>query len=48
MLSLEDAVAIAKRLRDSGIKINEAAKTAAQESGLKKNDIYKLLLEDEK
>ncbi|MBQ5994643.1 MAG: 16S rRNA (cytidine(1402)-2'-O)-methyltransferase [Clostridia bacterium] len=48
VLSLEDAVAIAKRLRDSGIKINEAAKTAAKESGLKKNDIYKLLLEDEK
>lgn len=48
VLSLEDAVAIAKRLRDSGVKINEAAKTAAKESGLKKNDIYKLLLEDEK
>ena len=45
-LTLDDAVTLAKKMVLQGVTINEAAKTAAKESGCKKSDIYKQLLED--
>lgn len=42
-LTLEDAVNLAKEFVDKGMSKSDAAKTAAKQSGLKKNDIYKLL-----
>lgn len=42
--TLEQAVITAKELVEKGMSVNEAAKTAAAETGFKKSDIYKLLL----
>ncbi len=44
--SLEDAVAIAKELIESGSSTSEAAKKAAAETGIKKADIYKMLVRE--
>ena len=41
-----DGIALAKKFVSSGMKMNDAAKLAAQESGMKKGDIYKALTED--
>ena len=43
--SLPDAVERARALEQAGMGKTQAAKTAARESGLKKNDIYKALTE---
>ena len=43
--TIEDAVAMAKEFLEQGMSSSEAAKKAAQISGLKKGDIYRLLLE---
>lgn len=43
-----DGIALAKGFVASGMKINEASKLAAQQSGMKKGDIYKALTEDNK
>lgn len=42
---LEEALALAKDYVSKGMSKNNAAKTAAQQTGLKKGDIYKLLQE---
>ncbi len=44
-ITLEEAVSYAKELISSGLSKSDAAKEAAQMSGQKKGDIYKLLLE---
>ena len=36
-----------KRLRDTGIRRNDAIKAVAEKFGLRKNDVYRLLLEEE-
>lgn len=41
--TVEDALDIAKKLVESGVSKNEAAKQAAKQTGLKKSDIYKSL-----
>ena len=41
-----DGIALATKFVSSGMKMNDAAKLAAQESGMKKGDIYKALTED--
>ena len=41
-----DGIALAKKFVSSGMKMNDAAKLAVQESGMKKGDIYKALTED--
>ncbi len=43
-VSLEEAVLLAKKLVESGMAINDAAKETAKETKLKKGDIYKALL----
>jgi 16S rRNA (cytidine1402-2'-O)-methyltransferase len=43
-VSLDEAVLLAKRLVESGMAINDAAKETAKETKLKKGDIYKTLL----
>lgn len=43
-VSLDEAVALAKRLVENGMAINDAAKEIAKETKLKKGDIYKALL----
>ena len=43
--TIEDAVAMAREFLEQGMSSSEAAKKAAQISGLKKGDIYRLLLE---
>ena len=43
-VTLEQAVELAKELVDKGISVNEAAKTIAGETGIKKSLIYKELL----
>ena len=43
-VSLDEAVALAKRLVENGMPINDAAKEIAKETKLKKGDIYKALL----
>ena len=44
--TLEQAVEIAAGLmREQGMSASEAAKTASQQTGLKKGDIYRLLME---
>ena len=45
-LTLDEAAVLAKKLVDGGMTINEAAKLTAKDTGYKKSDIYKLLLED--
>lgn len=42
--SLEDAVALAKKLMDDGMSTAAAAKEAANVSGIKKGDIYKQII----
>jgi len=44
VFTLEQAVIMAKELRDSGMPVSEAAKTASKETGIKKGDIYKELI----
>lgn len=44
-LTLNDAVAIAKKLVENGLSCSESAKRAAAESGFKKADIYKQLID---
>ncbi len=44
VVTLEDAVSIAKKLIESGTKASEAAKEAAAVTGFKKNDIYRELI----
>ncbi|MCQ2475828.1 MAG: 16S rRNA (cytidine(1402)-2'-O)-methyltransferase [Clostridia bacterium] len=46
-LSIEQAVAYAKELVEGGESKTNAAKQAAKESGFRKGDIYKYLLEEE-
>ncbi|MCR4563449.1 MAG: 16S rRNA (cytidine(1402)-2'-O)-methyltransferase [Clostridiales bacterium] len=43
-VSLEEAVEMAKQLRENGVPVSDAAKTAAKKTGLKKGDIYKELI----
>lgn len=45
LYTLEDAVALAKKLTEEGKSTSSAAKEAAEISGIKKGDIYKLLIE---
>ncbi len=42
----DDAAALAKEYIKSGLTLNEAAKKAAKETGMKKGDIYKMLTEE--
>ena len=42
--TLSDAVALAKELQRGGMKATEAAKSAAAQTGFKKNEIYKELI----
>ena len=44
LYTLEDAVRLAKRLTDEGKSTSSAAKEAAENSGIKKGDIYKALI----
>lgn len=46
-LQLEDAVEIAKEKIKEGNSLNESAKLAAKETGIKKNLIYKVLTQEE-
>lgn len=46
--TLEEAASLAARLMDEGMKPSIAAKEAAAKTGLKKADIYRLLLEEDK
>ena len=41
-----DPVALARQLVEEGMSVNEAAKQAAKETGAKKSDIYRALLND--
>src|SRR6185369_3489540 len=41
----DEIVAEFERLRDSGMRRNDAVKAVAEKFGLRKNDVYKLLLE---
>ena len=43
-ITLEQAVLLAKELVDKGVSVNEASKTIAGETGIKKSLIYKELL----
>lgn len=42
--TLENAVSLAKKLIDEGLRVNDAAKEAASVTGFKKNEIYKELI----
>ena len=42
--TLDDAVTMARKMIDEGIKPTQAAKDAAAATGLKKNDIYRELI----
>ncbi len=44
--TLEEAVKLAKTLQEEGNSVSESAKQAAKISGFKKNEIYKLLMEE--
>lgn len=44
--TLEEAVSLAKELVQSGLSASDAAKQAAQETGFKKGELYKALLND--
>ena len=44
-MTLEEAVKLAKRLIADGVGTSEAAKQTAKETGFKKSDIYKLLVD---
>lgn len=43
-ISLEDAIKLAQKLIEDGMSVSEAAKHAAQETGFKKGEIYKSIL----
>jgi 16S rRNA (cytidine1402-2'-O)-methyltransferase len=43
--SMEDGVAMAKDLMETGFSASEAAKQAAAETGIKKNEIYRAILQ---
>lgn len=43
--TLEDAVALARQFSKEGASVSEAAKRAAAQTGLKKSDIYRVLVE---
>lgn len=45
-LTLNQAVALAKTFTENGESVSNAAKLAAKETGFKKSDIYKMLLEE--
>ncbi len=45
-LTLDDAVALARRFMEEGAPVSMAAKRAAAETGIKKSDIYRVLTED--
>lgn len=47
-LTLEDAVALAEDFLEEGASVSDAAKRAAAQTGLKKSDIYRLLVENDK
>ena len=40
----EEIIAAFERLRDSGLRRNDAVKAVAEKFGLKKNDVYKILI----
>lgn len=44
-VTIEQAVVLAKELSEKGMSVNEAAKTVAAETGIKKSVIYKALLD---
>lgn len=46
-LTLEEAAAQVKALRESGISVSDAAKQVAKQTGYKKGELYRLALEDE-
>ena len=46
-LTLEEAAAPGKALRESGISVSDAAKQVAKQTGYKKGELYRLALEDE-
>ena len=46
-MTVEDGVALATELMEQGLSLSDAAKQAAAESGLKKGDIYRLLVQAE-
>lgn len=43
-LSVEDAVLLAKRFIEEGMSVSSAAKAVAEETGIRKNEIYKRLI----
>ena len=43
-ITLEEAVKIAEKIKKSGVSAADAAKTAAKQTGIKKGDIYKELM----
>ncbi len=43
--TVEDAVNLAKKLMENGLSASAAAKEAAQTTGIKKNEIYKIMLQ---
>lgn len=45
-LTLEQAIALAKRMVADGMSVNDAAKETAKETKYKKSELYKALLED--
>lgn len=45
--TLPEAVKIAEELKNSGMSLTDAAKTAAKQTGLKKGDIYKELISND-
>ena len=46
-LTLEEAAAQVKAMRESGISVSDAAKQVAKQTGYKKGELYRLALEDE-
>ena len=48
VLSAENAVELAKKLMDGGSSLSAAAKEAAEATGVKKSEIYKILLDSKK
>ena len=44
-ISKEDVVEEFERLRDSGMRRNDAVKAVAEKFGMRKNDVYKMLLD---
>ena len=44
--TIEDPAALARAYMEQGMRLNDAAKRAAQETGAKKSDIYRILTEN--